>query len=171
MKTINRVFSFYKCNWREILGAIISVSAIIVTIIQFLTYNANEFRKSIFLEQFQIYEELLEKTSVLTHFNKDSTDKVLFQNALKEYKQFQKGKLMLVNDNKVRDKVKYFVDKASSYYISNTERSSLQNSLDSLSNCCRQSLQETFDVSLPDLSLNYKEEEVNEYDSTFDKSE
>ena len=168
---IKKILKFYKKNWKEIIGAVISISAISVTIIQFLTYKENEFRKSLFMEQFHIYEELLEKTSVLSHYNKDTNDIKLFQNSLKEYKEFQKGKLMLVNDKRVRDKVEYFVGRADNYYISNTEKSSLQNILDSLSNCCRQSLQETFDVSLPELTLSFKEEEqITEYDTAFDNS-
>lgn len=170
MKIITKISNFYKKNWKEISGAIISVSAILVTIFQFLTYRENEFRKSLFTEQFHIYEELLEKTSVLCHFNKDTIDRPLFQSALKEYEQFEKGKLMLVTDKAVRDKVRIFVSRAKNFYSTDMENTVLENTLDSLSNSCRLSLQETFNVSLPDLSLSYNENELAEFDSTFDNS-
>ncbi len=171
MKIILRTLNFYKQNWKEITGGIVSISAIIVTVIQFLDYRENEFRKSLFTEQVQIYAQLLDRSSELSHYNKDNTDKPHFQNALREYEKFQRGKLMLVNDNQVRNKVRTFFNHASMYFRSNMEKSALQNSLDSLSNCCRKSLQETFEVSLPELTLTYTEEDLNEFDSTFDKSE
>ncbi|MBK8549848.1 MAG: hypothetical protein IPL53_01835 [Ignavibacteria bacterium] len=159
MKIIDRAIKFYRKNWKEITGGIISFSAIIVTVIQILSYRENEFRKNLFIEQFRIYEQLLEKASFITHFNRDTAENHLFQNALRDYEQFQSGKLMLVTDNTVRFKGKTFLSRAKNYYNYEIDKASLQNTLDSLSNSCRLSMQETFNVSLPDLSLSYSEDE------------
>ncbi len=68
MEIIDRAKRFYKKNWKEITAGIISFSSIIVTVIQILSYRENEFRKNLFIEQFRIYEHLLEKALLITHF-------------------------------------------------------------------------------------------------------
>ena len=94
MKIIDSTIKFYKQHWKEITGEIISLSAIIVTVIQILNYKENEFKKNIFIEQFRIFEQLLEKASSITHFYRYTAENHSFQNALRDYEQFLSGKLM-----------------------------------------------------------------------------
>ncbi len=74
-------------------------------------YNQNykrEIRKNAYNTTFNIYQEFVERSAVLSHFDKDSAKTISF---IKEYKDFERlyyGKLLLVQDSLLSNKATNF---------------------------------------------------------------
>lgn len=74
-------------------------------------YNQNykrEIRKNSYNTAFNIYQEFIERSAILSHFDKDSTKTDSFNKEFKEFEKIYYGKLLLVQDSALSNKATNF---------------------------------------------------------------
>jgi hypothetical protein len=139
----------------KLFGILLTVSTLIIGLIQYKINSNREFRAKYYSEQVKVYEKLLTIASHISNFNIDSLNTRKFEQLEFDYNVLYFGPVNLYQDAMVEEYCAKFYLAISSFKNSNPDYTQeyMRALSFKLSGACRKSLQKTYGVNISELYL------------------
>jgi hypothetical protein len=136
----------------KIVTPLLAVLSLIWGIYQYRVSKENDYRNTLYKQQYDIYSELLNVTASIAITDADSTGTQKFKDAVQQFDHLYFGRMHLIQNDSVIGKMQKFYTAVKNYEDVNhtVNRDSIHNLSIELANTCKKSLQATKEIYLKD---------------------
>ena len=136
----------------KIVTPLLAVLSLIWGIYQYRVSKENDYRNTLYKQQYDIYSELLNVTADIAVTDADSISTKKFKDAVQQFDHLYFGRMHLIQNDSVIAKMQKFYLAVKNYKDVNhtINRDSIHNLSIELANTCKRSLQATKEIYLKD---------------------
>ncbi len=136
----------------KIIAPLLAILSFMWGIYQYRISKENDYRNTLYKQQYDIYSELLNVTADIAVTEPDSTGTKRFRDAVQQFDHLYFGRMHLIQNEAVIKKMEQFYLSVQNYKDVNRSisRDSIQNLSILLANTCKKSLQATKEIYLKD---------------------
>ena len=136
----------------KIITPLLATLSFVWGVYQYRLGKENDYRNTLYKQQYEIYSELLNVTANIAVTEPDSTGTKKFKDAVQKFNHLYFGRMHLIQNEGVIKKMQQFYLSVQNYEDVNRSisRDSIQNLSILLANTCKKSLQSTKEIYLKD---------------------
>lgn len=136
----------------KIITPLLAIVSFVWGIYQYRVSKENDYRNTLYKQQYDIYSELLNVTADIAVTEPDSTGTKKFKDAVQQFDHLYFGRMHLIQNDAVINKMEQFYLSVQNYKDVNRSigKDSIQNLSILLANTCKKSLQATKEIYLKD---------------------